>query len=248
VSAGRGSASPESAPDDTSLDARRADPRYQRLMAATREAAGRGYDEVSMRALAKATRMSLTTIYQYCSSKDHLIAEAHAGRMDGFRQQLVRHPPRGRTAEARVRTVMRGIVRGLDRDDALSWTFMRAMYSTDPGVRASRRSVSESFAAMLDAAIGDPTSGDPAFGDPALGEPALGDPEHRAAVIRLLGHVVNSTVLQWVHGTLEADEVAEQLDEAVHLLLGAGTPQAGIATPTPSPTPAARPARKRAAR
>ena len=73
---GHGSASPARAPGTVAvvdpLDTRRADPRYQRLMAATREAAGRGYDEVSMRALAKATRMSLTTIYQYCSSKDHL--------------------------------------------------------------------------------------------------------------------------------------------------------------------------------
>src|SRR5688500_13982276 len=93
---------------DEDLEARRSDPRYQRLMEATREAARRGYDAVSMRELANATRMSLTTVYQFCSSKDHLIAEAHVERMLELRDRVVVRPPRGRSAEERVRKVMRG--------------------------------------------------------------------------------------------------------------------------------------------
>jgi hypothetical protein len=45
---------------------RRADPRYRRLMEATRLAAREGYDAVSMRDLADKCRLSMTTIYQFC--------------------------------------------------------------------------------------------------------------------------------------------------------------------------------------
>ena len=72
--------------------ARRADPRYQRLMEATRAAARNGYDAVSMRDLAETCRMSMTTIYQFCRSKDQLIAEAHIDNLDAVRDQLMARP------------------------------------------------------------------------------------------------------------------------------------------------------------
>ena len=84
------------------VDQRRQDPRYHRLMEATRAAAARGYDAVSMRDLASEAKMSLTTVYQFCSSKDHLIAEAHAERMVEMRERVVQKPPKGRTPEERV--------------------------------------------------------------------------------------------------------------------------------------------------
>jgi TetR/AcrR family transcriptional regulator, cholesterol catabolism regulator len=196
---------------DDELEARRDDPRYQRLMEATREAARLGYDAVSMRELANATRMSLTTVYQFCSSKDHLIAEAHVDRMLALRDRIVRRPPRGRSAEARVLAVMRGIVEGLDRDDPLSWTMMRAMYAPDPGVRACRRALDGSFGAMLDAAIGD------------------AEVEGRADIIATLGHVVDSAILGWVNGSLEADGVYREIERAVRLLLRAAAEPSGAA-------------------
>ncbi|HQV57692.1 MAG TPA: TetR family transcriptional regulator, partial [Ilumatobacteraceae bacterium] len=53
------------APDDVSSE----DQRYRLLMSATRAAARRGYDAVSMRGLAKTCKMSLTTVYQLGRSK-----------------------------------------------------------------------------------------------------------------------------------------------------------------------------------
>jgi AcrR family transcriptional regulator len=186
---------------DEDVDARRADPRYHRLMEATRAAAARGYDAVSMRDLAAEAKMSLTTVYQFCSSKDHLIAEAHAERMVEMRDRVVQNPPKGRTPEARVLRVARGLVRGLDREDPLAWTLMRAMYAPDPAVRSSRRAVADSFASMVDAAIGD------------------ADVPDRAAVIATLGHVVDSAVLGWVNGGLESEDAYREIAQAVHLLL-----------------------------
>src|SRR5450432_507952 len=78
-----------------SADDRLADPRYRRLIEATRDLAAQGYDAVSMREPANVTHMSLTTIYQLGGSKDQLIAEAHADRMVKFREQLSRRPPTG---------------------------------------------------------------------------------------------------------------------------------------------------------
>jgi AcrR family transcriptional regulator len=186
---------------DVEQDGRRDDPRYHRLMEATRAAAARGYDAVSMRDLANEARMSLTTVYQFCSSKDHLIAEAHVDRMLAMRDRVVQRPPPGRTPEERVLRVARGLARGLDRDDPLAWALMRAMYAPDPAVRASRRAVADSFSAMVDAAIGDAEVAD------------------RAAVIATLGHVVDSAVLGWVNGTLEADDAYGEIAQAVRLLL-----------------------------
>ena len=187
---------------ESSDPARRDDPRYARLIATTREAARAGYDAVSMRDIAAAARVSLTTVYQLFESKDQLIAEAHADRMEGFRAQLSRRPPRGRTAAARVRAVVRGMVNALERDDVRTRTLMRALYSLEPSVDSSRLSVRDTYVAMIDAAIGDEAI------------------EPRAAVIDTLGHVVNSAMLQWLRGDLDAPNVGRVLDQAVSVLLG----------------------------
>jgi AcrR family transcriptional regulator len=136
--------------EDDAIDHRTADPRYERLLEATREAAKGGYDAVQMRELAAATRMSLTTVYQFCSSKDHLIAEAHADRMAQFRERLEKRPVGGAPASARVTEVFRKVTRSLDRDAELTRTIMRALYSQEPGVQRSRRHVSENYAAILE--------------------------------------------------------------------------------------------------
>ena len=105
---------------DDALAARRADPRYQRIMAATRDAARGGYESVSMRELAETCRVSMTTIYQFCRSKDQLIAEAHASSLQAWRDRLVARPPRGATAADRVMSVMRSYAKALDQDETLS--------------------------------------------------------------------------------------------------------------------------------
>jgi hypothetical protein len=140
-------------------------------------------------------------MYQFCSSKDHLIAEAHVDRMLTLRDRVVAKPPRGRSAEERVLKVVRGIVAGLDRDDPLSWALMRAMYAPDPAIRECRRATAGSFGDMVDAAIGD------------------ADVADRPAVIATLGHVVDSAVLGWVNGSLDAEDAYREIAQAVHLLL-----------------------------
>jgi AcrR family transcriptional regulator len=188
--------------DDAALQARRNDPRYQRLMAATREAARGGYDAVSMRELAEVTRMSLTSVYQFCSSKDHLIAEAHFEGMEDFRRLLSSGARRSGTVEQRVLRVMRGIVNGLERDEVLTRTLMRAIYSLDAGVADVNRSIGGTYREMVHHAIGDD------------------DVPDRDAVVETLGRVVDSAVYGWLARGESVADVRNALEQAVRLLLG----------------------------
>jgi AcrR family transcriptional regulator len=184
------------------LAARRADPRYQRLMEATRAAARNGCDAVSMRELAETCRMSMTTIYQFCRSKDQLIAEAHVSSMDDARKRLMSRPPQGATPEERVLRVMRSYVRALEADGQLTRTLMRAMYSLDPNVAETRASMTNTYSGLIDAAIGND------------------DVPGRRAIISTLGHVIDSVVLNWLSGRHDTQWAKAELESTVHVLLG----------------------------
>ncbi|MCU1399911.1 MAG: TetR family transcriptional regulator [Acidimicrobiales bacterium] len=187
--------------DESAPEPNRDDPRFHRLVEATRRAAEGGYDAVSMRDLAREAKMSLNTVYKFCSSKDQLIAEAHAERMDDFRVMLAKRPPRGDTAEKRVKVVLRGIARALEQDDVVTRTLMRSIYSGGAGVAVARQSVTGSYQTMIDAAIGDD------------------DIPERAAIIETLGHVINSVMINWLSNGWDADRVAAVLDDAARALL-----------------------------
>jgi len=180
----------------------RSDPRFHRLLEATRIAARDGYDAVSMRDLARQARMSLNTVYKFCSSKDQLIAEAHAELMEEFRLALSTRPPRGRTAEKRVKVVLRGIAGALERDEVRTRALMRSIYSGGEGVALARQAATGSYEQMVDAAISDEDIAD------------------RAAVITVLGHVINSVILNWLNNGWSSERVAADLDDAARVLLG----------------------------
>ena len=185
----------------TSLAERRCDDRYQRLMAATRDAAARGYDAVSMRDLARSTRLSMTTIYQFCASKDHLIAEAHLEWMEGAREVMEAHPIRGRSPRVRMITYTRRLTDTWTKRETLMRTLLRAIYSIDPGVAEVRASLRENNVRIMELALGS---------DPV---------PHRADVIEILGQVIDSVSLRWVSGTIEAEEARKVFERTVKVLI-----------------------------
>ena len=189
---------------------RRRDPRYQRLMEATRAAARDGYDAVSMRELAETCRMSMTTIYQFCRSKDQLIAEAHLSTMEGFRSRLAARPPRGATAEQRLLSVVRSYAKALVVDEQISRTLMRAAYSVDPSVSETRSTLGTTTSTILDAAIGDD------------------DIDDRAEVVKTLGHVIDSVIFNWLTRRYDATWVRRELETAVRTLFRGDRPAADV--------------------
>lgn len=177
------------------------DPRYQRLLEATREASQHGYEAVQMRDLAATTRMSLATIYQYCSSKDDLIAQAHVAWIQRFRADLDTEPPVGATAADRVIDVLSRFTESMEHNRELARTVMRALYSPDSSAEVSRLAVSAIYGEVIDRAIGDD------------------DVPHRLAVIETLGHVMNSVMLQWSNGRATARQGAAQIRRTALLVL-----------------------------
>ncbi len=188
---------------DTGSRTKADDPRYQRLLEATRAAAREGYDAVSMRKLADTCRLSMTTIYQFCQSKDQLIAEAHADTMRAFRERVIAKPSRAATPADRVRRAIHHFVEPLEQEPVLTHALMRAVYSLDPEVEASRSSVGAAYASIIDAAIGD------------------SDVADRDAVIGTLGHVMDSVIVGWLSGRDDPATVRRELDRAVRVLLPA---------------------------
>jgi AcrR family transcriptional regulator len=185
------------------LVVKREDPRYQRLLAATREAAAAGYDNVSMRELAERCHISLRTIYRhFCASKDQLIAEAHLDGLDAFRDRLTKQPPSGGSAADRVIRVMRAFTNALQSDEARSRTMLRALYSPDAGGGGPRSSVGASFSGIVEAAL--------------AGEV---EASRREAVTSTLAHVLNSAILGWLNGGQDVAWVNQQVEATARLLL-----------------------------
>jgi hypothetical protein len=120
----------------------------------------------------------------------------------------------------------------LERDEPLTRTLMRAMYSLDSGVAEVSRSVATGFSAMVDTAIGSEEIPD------------------REAVIETLGRVIDSAIYGWLARGDDAARVRTTLEQAVHVLLGersADSPREGrrrAAKPVSSPRRAGRPAHR----
>ena len=184
------------------LAVKREDPRYQQLMAATREAAASGYDNVSMRELAESCHISLRTIYhRFCRSKDQLIAEAHLDGLDAFRHRLTKQAPSGESVADRVTGVMRAFTNALESDETRSRTMLRALYSPDSGGSGPRSLVGGTFSGIVEAAL--------------AGEV---DTPRRAAIISTLAHVLNSAILGWLNGSQDVAWVNRQVEATVRLL------------------------------
>ena len=177
------------------------DERYERLMDVTRRAAADGYEAVSMRDVARQARVSMTTVYQLFASKDHLIAQAHLRWLESFRDQLVRRPPRGRSALTRVHAYLGQITSAWTDHAEVTMTIQRAMLANDPGVRAVRRAVGDAYREIMTVAIGD------------------ADLPDRDGVIETLGHVINSVTYGWVTGTYTAAAARRALERCAHVLL-----------------------------
>jgi AcrR family transcriptional regulator len=185
----------------SAMDAKRADPRYQRLMEATRAASRDGYEAVSMRELAESCRLSMKTIYKFCRSKDQLIAEAHLDGMLDFRSRVAARPPVGATAQQRVQSVVLSFANSLEVDELRSRAMLRALYSLDAEAGELRARVGESFATIINAAIGETDVGD------------------RRAVIHTLAHVMDSVIGIWLAQRGDGAWVRRELELAVRALL-----------------------------
>jgi AcrR family transcriptional regulator len=183
------------------LTAEQRDRRRRVIDAAFELGAERGYDAVQMRDVSATANVSLATIYRYFSSKDHLLAAAMTEWTARLQTRVAQSPPRGDTAADQLVDVLGRACRAMARQPKLSAALVRALSSSDEGVRESADEVQRQIEAMATGILVDV--------DPAL----------RSDILAVLGHVWYSTLVAWANGRIDFDTVTAELDRAVHVLV-----------------------------
>ena len=183
------------------LTAEQRDRRRRVIDAAFELGAERGYDAVQMRDVSATANVSLATIYRYFSSKDHLLAAAMTEWTARLQARLAQSPPRGDTAADQLVDVLGRACRAMARQPKLSAALVRALSSSDEGVRESADEVQRQIEAMASGILVDV--------DPAL----------RSDILAVLGHVWYSTLVAWANDRIDFETVMAELDRAVHVLV-----------------------------
>jgi hypothetical protein len=107
----------------------------------------------------------------------------------------------GGTAQQRVQSVVLAFANALEADELRSRAMLRALYSLDAEASELRAGVGESFATIIDAAIGETQVAD------------------RRAVINSLAHVMDSVIGIWLARRGDGTWVRGELESAVRVLL-----------------------------
>ena len=165
-----------------------------------------GYDAVQMRDVAATANVALATIYRNFSSKDHLLAAAMTEWTGRLRDRVAQRPPKGVTPTDQMIDVLHRACATMGRQPKLSMALIRALSSTDAGVRDSGSEVRSSIAAV---------------GDPIL---AHLEPEVRADILAVLGHVWYSSLVTWANGRSPFETVTAELERACRVLISPHDP------------------------
>ncbi|WCO66127.1 TetR family transcriptional regulator [Iamia majanohamensis] len=188
-------------PGEDDLTAEQRDRRRRLIDAAFELGAEGGYDAVQMRDVAATANVALATIYRNFSSKDHLLAAAMTEWTGRLRDRVATRPPREGTATEQMIEVLGRACSAMERQPKLSMALVRALSSSDAGVRQSGTEVRSSIASV---------------GDDIL---AHLDPEVRADILAVLGHVWYSSLVGWANGRSSFDTVTTELERACRVLI-----------------------------
>lgn len=161
-----------------------------------------GYESVQMRDVAARAEVALGTLYRHFPSKDHLLLAALAEQAGALRDRMAQRPPEGLDAAARTADVLRRATRALARRPNLTAALVTALTSPEPDTAGRKNEVEAILRAIITTAI-----------DGA----DIHDPD---GVVRTLGYVWLAVLSAWVGGTLDTDQMADDLTSAARLLLG----------------------------
>lgn len=189
------------ATDPAELTAEQLERRRRLIDAAFELGAEGGYDAVQMRDVAATANVALATIYRNFSSKDHLLAAAMTEWTGRLRDRVANRPPRGDTATEQMIDVLSRACGSMRRQPKLSMALVRALSSSDVGVRDSGSEVRRSIASMGDGIL------------------AHLEPEVRADILAVLGHVWYSSLVGWANGRSSFDVVVSELERACRVLI-----------------------------
>ena len=183
--------------------------RRKRILDATIALASKGgFDAVQMRAVAERADVALGTLYRYFPSKIHLLVSALGRQFEETEATLGRKPIPGDTPADRVSWVLSRATRSMQKEPRLTEALTRAFMFADSSVAGEIHVVGLRLTTMLNRAL---QGADYVEG----AEPT----DREIAVARVVSDVWLSALVAWVTGRSTADEVADHLDTAGHMLL-----------------------------
>ena len=169
--------------------------------AAVELAATGGYESVQMRDVAARAEVALGTLYRHFPSKDHLLLEALTEQATALRDRMAQRPPAGSVPAERMADVLRRATRALARRPDLTAALVTALTSPEADTAPHKHEVETVLRSIITTAI---DGGD------------IADPD---GVVGILGYVWLAVLSAWVGGTLDTDQMAEDLTRAARLLL-----------------------------
>lgn len=182
------------------LGGRQAD-RVDALVAATvEELRANGYDGLTVRNAARRAGVAAATAYNWFGSKDHLVAEVFARRVDGLAQSRV---DGGAGALARVSTAIREIADLVAGEPELAAASTTAVLARDPDVERLRQRIGTAFNARFHAALGDDAT---------------------PGVLRALNLAWAGALLQAGMGVFPYAELGDRMHDVAALLVGGDRP------------------------
>ncbi len=192
-----GSATPDARSE---RDLETAQRRERMVDAAVELAATGGYESVQMRDVAARAEVALGTLYRHFPSKDHLLLAALTEQASALRDRMAQRPPEGADAAARMADVLRRATRALARRPDLTAALVTALTSPEADTAPHKHEIETVLRAIITTAIDGADVADP------------------DGVVRTLGYVWLAVLSAWVGGTLDTDQMADDLTIAAHLL------------------------------
>ncbi|AKD95635.1 hypothetical protein BS297_30950 [Rhodococcus erythropolis] len=188
--------------------------RVERVVKATRElATAGGYEAVQMREVARVAQTALSTLYKYYASKDDLINAAVGSELNSLTEDVLRRPPRQRTAEGRAGEVFVRAYVAMVRDPGFAHAAMsagntvlefdldRVRHSEEINVKSHWSVTFTQIAAVQ------------AWGPDNRCNPI------QARALDMMETLWVASVVSWLNGDMSADEVKRRLRLAAKRLL-----------------------------
>ena len=178
--------------------------RRRRILDATLALAAKGgYEAVQMRAVAERAEVAVGTLYRYFPSKVHLLVSALAREFRRLDQRTERSSPPGDTAQERMKVVVDGITKAMQRDPNLTEAMTRAFMFADASVANEVEEVGFLMDRIIARAI------------------AEGTPDEvQLSIARVISDVWMSNLVSWLTRRSTAADVSYRLGLTIDLLLG----------------------------
>lgn len=132
------------------LTARQADTVRRLTDAAVAEVRESGYENFSVRDVAKRAEVGAATAYTYFASKDHMLAEVFWRRLQALPVVDTAEP----SAKARVVAVLRELSLVVSEEPELAGACTAAMFGTDPDVQQLRLNIGVEIHRRIETAAG----------------------------------------------------------------------------------------------